>query len=256
MAAINPNDLAKFTGILEVRAAGSSASYTRLASVRGLVANIDTSNIVEIKADDTGTVLKVSDTQASIEAELLENMDRDTLDLLFTGTASDVAAAPVAVTGEALGTGWTVGQPIQLANKDGDNTEVASIVIDAASSALTLNTDYAVYVGDGDNGDLGYTYITPLTAQAGILDADYSYTPNATESFSIDIDTVELKNFQVKITATSGTDTRVTTLSSAAFNGVYGMTYADVVEAGDITGASLTFEANKGSTLSYANEII
>ena len=34
------------------------------------------------------------------------------------------------------------------------------------------------------------------------------------------------------------------------------MSFADIVEAGDITGATLTFNANKGSTLTYSNEIL
>jgi hypothetical protein len=94
-------------------------------------------------------------------------------------TKEDIAGTPTAITGEALGTGWTIGQPIKLANKMGDNSTVTSIVIDADTTPLTVVTDYTSYVGDGSNGTLGYTYIVPVTAQAGVLDADYSYTPNA-----------------------------------------------------------------------------
>ena len=81
---------------------------------------------------------------------------------------------PVAVTGESLGTGWTVNQPIKLANKNGDNTEVASITIYADWAPLGLDTDYRVYV-DAD----WYTYILPIAVQTGVLDADYTYTPLA-----------------------------------------------------------------------------
>jgi hypothetical protein len=41
-----------------------------------------------------------------------------------------------------------------------------------------LNTDYSVFVLDG------YTYINPITAQAGVLDADYTYTPNVTQTIT------------------------------------------------------------------------
>lgn len=96
-------------------------------------------------------------------------------------TLSTVAGAPVAVTGEAHGTGWVQGAPIKLNNKNGANTVVASIVVKGAGSALVLNTDYRVFVGDGVNGELGYTFITPITAQAGAITVDYSYTPNASK---------------------------------------------------------------------------
>ena len=251
MAAINENSLAKFTGILEVRTAGTTGNFTRLASVRWLISNIDTTNIVDIKADDTGSVFKVTDVKATVEAELLEVFDRDTLKLLFNGTTSDVAAAPISVTGEDKGTGWTVWTPIKLSNKNGDETEVANIVIKADGTALTLDTDYAVFVDED-----GYTNITPLTAQTGAITADYDYTPTASENITINIDSAVVNNFEVKITSTDNGKDRTITLSSASFVSTYGLSFVDVVEAGDITWATLTFEGNKGSTLTYVDEII
>lgn len=109
---------------------------------------------------------------ANLYEIVLENLQA--IDGISTYTTVDGSATPV--TGEALGTGWTVDQPIKLANKNGDNTEVASIVIDADGSPLTLDTDYRVYVGSD-----GYTYIYPLTAQTDVLDADYTYTPLASK---------------------------------------------------------------------------
>lgn len=256
MAALNPNDLAKFKGLLYVRPTGDTGAFTRLASVRGLVANIDTTNVVEVRADDTGVVYKATDVQATVEAELLENMDRDLLTLLFTGTASDVAGVATPVVGEDLGTGWTVWQPIKLANKNWDNTQVASITVYENAVGLVDGTDYDTYVWDGINGELGYTYIVPLAAKTLAITADYTYTPNASEDISINLDTTEVKNFEVKIVSTSNGKDRTTILSDAAFTAPYGMNYADVFEAGDITGATLTFTWNKGSTLTYSNEIL
>lgn len=106
------------------------------------------------------------------------------------GILSNTAGSPTAVTGEVLKTGaWTQGTPLKLANKDGDNTIVGSIVIKAGStyggsSALTLNTDYRTYVGDGTNGELGYTYIVPITSNSGNIYADYSYTPNTKKTIT------------------------------------------------------------------------
>jgi hypothetical protein len=96
-------------------------------------------------------------------------------------TLSTVAGSPTAITGEAHGTGWTQGKPIALTNKNGDNTIVSSIVVKGGGSTLVLNTDYRTYVGDGSNGPLGVTYINPITAQAGAITVDYSYTPNASK---------------------------------------------------------------------------
>ena len=96
-------------------------------------------------------------------------------------TLSAVAGAPVTITNEALGTGWVVGKPIKLAHKNGANTIVGSIVIKAGGSALALTTNYVTYVGDGSNGELGATYIVPVTANALVLTADYEYIPNASK---------------------------------------------------------------------------
>jgi hypothetical protein len=99
-------------------------------------------------------------------------------------TYTPVAAEAVPVTGEAHGTGWTVGTPIKLNHKNGANTEVAAITVKGGGSALVADTDYSVYVADGSNGSLGYTYIVPLTAQAGAITVDYTYTPNASKTLS------------------------------------------------------------------------
>jgi len=258
MSAENPNNLPKFVGILEVRPAWSSDPYTRLACVRWLVATVDTSaNTVEVNADDCWTVFSWNRPGITIEAELLEDMGVDTVELLLGWlNRTDVAWTPVSVTGEALWTGWVVWQPIKLANKNGDNTIVTSIVIDADATPLVLNTDYNTYVWDGQNGDLGYTYIVPITAQAGVLDADYDYTPNASEQIEVDSSFTENALFDVKITATENGKDRIITLTPARFEAPYNMNFLDVVEAGDLTGATLSFIWEKDSKLTYKNEII
>ena len=251
MAAINPNDLAKFTGILEVRPAWTSWSFSRLASVRWLVANLDTSNVVEINADDTWTVLKVTNQITTIETELLEVFWRDTLALLFNWTPTDVTATPVAITWEAVWDTLAAWSIYTLANKNGANTQVASITVSDTGWALVLNTDYTVWVDAN-----WYTYIVILVATTGATTVDYTYTPNATENFTTENDTQELKNFELKITATDSGKDRTITVSSATLTSTYWLSFADVIEAGDITGASLTFTSNKGSTTSYSNEIL
>lgn len=251
MSAINPNDLAKFKGILEVRPAGTSGAYTRLASVRGLVGNIDTSEVIDVKADDTGSVFKVANTQATVEAELLENMGRDVLALLFTGTNVDVAGSATPVVAEAMGTTLGAGTIYTFLNKNGAGTQVASISLADTGGALVLNTDYTL----GVNAD-GYTYAVILVATTGATTCSYTYTPNASEKITISVDSTAVKSFDVKITAVDSGKNRIINLTSAAFTSTYGMNFADVVEQGDITGATLTFTADKGSNFIYTNEIL
>ncbi len=95
-----------------------------------------------------------------------------------------VASSPVTVVAEAHGTGWTLGQPIATDFKNGANTVVGTIVVKSGVTTLTVNTDYRVYVGDGSNGVLGFTYIVPITAQAGAITFGYVYTPNASKNIT------------------------------------------------------------------------
>lgn len=151
-----------------------NAVFTSLVETQ----TIEFDNVDPLKKFVKGKRVQVSFDLAEINLENIAELNGG----LFT--LSTVAASPVAVTDEALGTGWTVGQPIKLANKNGANTEVGSIVIEEDNVALTLDTDYSVYVADGSNGDNGHTYIVPLTAQAGVLTANYSYTPNASKKLT------------------------------------------------------------------------
>lgn len=192
------------SGLLEVGT--TTGSLVNVGAIRNLAFNPKTEN-PEIEFDNTDPIKQFKNGQrASITCDLME-VDFDTINLIDAGlvTKTTTAASPVSVTGEALGTGWTVGQPIKLENKNGANTEVASIVIDAAGSALVLDTDYHVYVGDGTNGTLGYTHIVPITVQAGVLDADYDYTPNASKNLAFnDFGTKTLKYARITNTNSAG----------------------------------------------------
>ena len=127
MAAINENDLAKFKGLLYIRPQGTLGAYTRLASVRGLVSNIDTTSIIDVKADDTGSVFKVTDVKASIEAELLENMGRDVLGMLFTGTSTNTAAAPVVGATQTIVSPSAYDTLFNIEEQNGDSSLCGSI---------------------------------------------------------------------------------------------------------------------------------
>lgn len=250
MAAINPQDLSKFSGIMEVKLEGTNV-WKRLASVRGLTTTINNTNVVEIKADDTGTVLKLSDRTASIGFEFLENTWRDTLALLFGGNAEDIAWSPVNVTGEEIGTDVWASSIYILENSNGNGSIVTGVTVTDSGWALIAWTDYTVAV-DSD-WDSQIVFLQDTTWATTV---DYTYTPNDTEKLTLSIWNVELRNFACRVRAIEGNKERVTTLTSATLNTEYSISYADVVEQGDITGSNLVFETNKGSELIYENSIL
>lgn len=169
-------------GSTRVQIGNSFASLVDVGALRNpvftsLVENqtIEFDNVPELKKYTKGRRAQFAFDLCEINLTHLAMLDAGWL------TISSTPATPVAVTGEALGTGWTVGQPIKIANKNGANTIVTSVVVDADGSPLVLNTNYRLYVADGTNGELGYTYIVPLTTSTAVLDVDYSYTPNASK---------------------------------------------------------------------------
>lgn len=140
--------------------------------------NIEFDNVPQLKNFAEGDKVQLSFVLAEINLTNLAKFDGGMVNL------SAVAASPVAITDEAHGTGWTQGTPIKLNNKNGANTIVSSIVVKGGGSTLTLNTDYRTYVGNGSNGELGATYIVPVSVQAGAITVSYSYTPNASKKLT------------------------------------------------------------------------
>lgn len=249
MPALNDKALGQYKWDVFIREVWAS-TWVDMGAVRAVIWSLDGTNITEILSDNRGTLKKFVDLQASISLTALETFSRDKLNILFNTTSSNVAGTPVPITNEALGTGLDAGTIVTLANKNGANTQVGSITVEDTGGTLVLDTDYAVWVDAN-----GYTYIVFLLATTGATTADYTYTPNASESAVIDIGTNELKNFEVKIEAIldNGKE-RTITLSSATINSTYSLWFIDVVEAGDIAGADLVFDWNKGSTLTYYDE--
>ena len=135
-------------------------------------------NVADLNKFVNGKRIKMAFDLAEINFDNMAILDGGILNL------TTVAGVATPVVGEAKGTGWVVGKPIKLNNKNGANTVVASIVVKANGTPLTLTTNYNVYVADGTNGENGYTYITPVTANALAITVDYSYTPNASKKIT------------------------------------------------------------------------
>ena len=261
MSALEPNALSKFIGQLFVAPFTTGTPvFTRFGSVRAL-ANKNTYEKTEIKADDTGVVVTFTKPECIIECTFLENADTDVLDLIVPGTEAIVAASPVVVTTEILLdhptiATWAANQVLPLLNKNGDNTVVTAVTIDHAGTPLVDGTDYELVLqADGTTGVVRIGAALTLT---GDIDADYTYTPNAKKTFTFTKEQLVLPQLIVKIEAEdpdNPTKFRRITLTDCVFNGEYAQEFLDVVEAGDITGSSLSFDLNDSGIYLYEDEI-
>ena len=262
MAAINPVDLSKYVGILEVAPIATPTTFTRIGSVRNLNAIFDTAaNLVDVKADDTGTVFKGYKPEARIEGSFLEVANRDVMKILLGGTSANVAGSLVSGATQLLTSGsWAVNTYYAIANQNGAGGAITiNSVTGATDGALTVNDDYdVVQLASGEYGIVfqDIASATNLTTIAQNVTIDYDYTPNASESLSLDVTFTEAQSLVVRITATSDSKDRILSLSSATFEGQYSLEFLDVVEAGDINGTPFVFKANDGAVMLFDNEIL
>lgn len=260
MPAVNDNALSKFVGELYVAPISNPSNLMRLASVRGLQAITDnTVNTVEINADDTGTIIKGSTPENRIEGSFLENVDRDVIQRLLGGTASNVAGTIVAGALQETASGaWAYGAPIVIANQNGSGAPVVVNAVEGATDGvLTVNVDYVV-----GQDYLGHTVITMLsggniTTLAQVIEFDYDYTPNASENITISAVFREDPRVWVEIHAENESgDERKITLTDATFEGQYNIQFVDLEQAGDLEGTTFVFKGARGSSLIIENEII
>ncbi len=242
-----------------VKSALDALTYVRIASVTDvkLMENYGEKG-VEIITDDNGTIYKSVAPSVTIKGNWYEAGDVDAVKALVGKTVLNVAASPVTVTGEAKGTGWTIGTPIKLNYKDGDNTIVQSIVVKVNGVTKALGTDYTTFVGDGTTGLLGYTYIVGITAQTLAVTVDYSYNPNASKYTGSTIQNTQLPNLVVRITSTDAVTSKVKTqyLVNSNFDGEIVSAFLDVARAGEIAVSPFSFSGNrKGQVLQFTDDV-
>ena len=270
MSAINPQALTKYIGyvfVTEKPTTGITAPLTdanvvaNLTTLQGLdwskefgsVIELSTTddfaaNLVQVDTDTHGTVYKASLPDAAWTFNWREVLSENIVTLISNYSSVSIADAPVAVVAEALGTGWTVGTPIKLANTNGDKTMIdltTAGAIKAWGGNLLRGTDFNDYVDDS-----GFTYVVPVTAQALAITADYTYTPNLSDVSYLNMITQELPNLAIKILAYDG-NIRGTGkmlemyLHDTDFTGQLVRSFQDVQRAGDINGSTMEFKANK-----------
>lgn len=218
-------------------------TFVDIWAVRDVTNEFDSSKQNEIRSDnrkvlETFSLIK---TKASILAlEVAKAKALETFWLTITETLVD--GTPVPVIAEAKGTGWVVGKPIKLTNRNWANTQVASITVKSGGSSLVLNTNYNVYVWDGTNGELGYTYITPVTASTLAITVDYTYTPNKAIDTVVSMWNIALKRVDVKYTVYEWTKTRTYTFPNAVIKSAVTVEFANIWESGDLKWTKLEFE--------------
>lgn len=228
-------------------------TFTRLAWVQELQSstNFDEwKTTIECDECDIGVLTEFSLLPSTVSWTWFTAWDPNAKEIMLWTTPLLVAWTPTAVTWEALGTWWTVWTPIKLDNKNWDNTEVASIIIDADWTPLVLNTDYSVFV-DSE----WYTNITPLTAQAWVLDADYSYTPNATEYQTVEHWNNVIPTLIVKIVTCPDADWKTNTyyLVKSSPDWEFLTTFINPARAWDLPGSPVSFTSKLWGYLIEAN---
>ena len=141
---------------------------------------------VKVESGNAGVLKKkIKNQKVAITADWLE-WDLETANLLRGGIDEydTVPGTPTPVTDEEVKLEGT--NLVRLEHKNGDNTEVTTIVVtsnDATPVARTLNTDYVIGVDPA-----GYTCIARIEGGA-IIDGDtvlvdYSYTPNVSKKLT------------------------------------------------------------------------
>jgi hypothetical protein len=134
---------------------------------------LENEEIVRAGNCGVGELARLVEKTPTISFTWLDVNNRPVFDKMLGLDILNVAGAPVAITGETVGTGLVAGVIYTLKNKDGDNTVVSGITVSDTGGALVLNTDYSVGVDANGN-----TYIVILLTTTGLTTVDYTYTPN------------------------------------------------------------------------------
>ena len=172
-------------GSAKVEVGDAIGSLVNLGAMRGISLS-ESWDKVEVESDNAGTIKDyIKNQKVAITGSLIE-IDLEILDEIRGGidSYSFVAGSPTPVTDEEITLYDT--DLVRFLHKNGDNTEVTTIVVtsnDATPVARTLNTDYVIAVDPA-----GYTCIARIDGGA-IIDGDtvlvdYSYTPNVSKKLT------------------------------------------------------------------------
>jgi len=158
--------------------------------------SLENEEIIRAGNCGVGELARLVEKTPTISFTWLDVNNRSVFDKMLGIDKLTVAASPVSITGEVIAAaGKSAGDIYIIANKNGDNSVVTSVVVDDNGSPLTLDTDYTLAVdSDGSvTGTIGNSYIVFLAdTSANQIDVDYDYTPNASviDGYNIEKETV------------------------------------------------------------------
>ena len=256
MSAKNSANLTKFVGVPYIRKAGSQWDWYELASARGVVANLNSSNqTVDIISDTRGSAFKWFIPEASISLTFIENGDTEVIGMLFWLTELWQAAGAKTITDQAYTFGWDT---LVLDDYASDTNWVTSIVVKSADGNTTYSetTDYTVAV-NGKVTTITRVWSWSITSWESVL-VSGSVNVNESKSISLTSQFSVKDEFEVKIEAYTDDDSKVRTikLNPATLESDYTVEFLDVVKAWDITGASLEFKLSEGGEFNIYDEIL
>jgi len=185
----------------------------------------------EIEFDNCSSITQFAKgDRASFTLQLAE-VDLTTLSKIDDGlfNLSVVAATPVAITDENIVA--LTGQAVIFANKNGDNTIVASVTVTNVGGSITYveGTDYELIVNSQ-----GYTALVMIDG-GGItsgqtLEVDYTYTPNASKKLTLNTTGQKIGKYaRIVNTDSQGREFRI-----------------DIDECTNITALELPFQSDNG----------
>jgi hypothetical protein len=208
---------------------------------------------IEVNSDNRGSILDRGRLNGSISFEWLEPANINALNLMFSGivTKSSVPGSATPVVGEVVT--LEKNSPTILANKNGDNTKVSSIVCKKQAGAvlLTLGTDYDVQV---INGSTYLLLLNGYSTSSVVCTVDYSYTPATALSLSGG-QSLSMTPLYVRLIGPVDTNIdRIIDLKSATIDTELLLAFGDVEQAGDVGKMPVTFKNQKYAEWTFIDQ--
>ena len=221
----------------------SNVDFVKMGGVVDIQRSHDsTANVIEVETDDEGTIYRATEPEVTFSADWYKTGDFEAVAEIVNVDIETVDGTLTTVTDEQLSTsGADQYESFVLEKKNADGTAVTVNDVTADGTSLTEGTDYEVQVNED-----GYTELLFIVSQTGTILADYDYTPAESKYMSTEIKTQEIPTLVAKIvSADDDGNINREYLIDAGFEGELIQAYIDPSRAGDLTGSSLEFTANK-----------
>lgn len=155
-----------------------------------------TQNILSKKAHNWPLPVRKKIESVKFKADLYE-IDLETIEKLdWHWVLTTEAWNEITITNEDLWSSFNKWEPIKLANKNWNNSEVTNIAVKIDWVTQNVDTDYSIFVHNW------FTYINPLITKTWVVQGDYKFIPNKNKKVTFK-DVVKLMNYyEAKFTNT------------------------------------------------------